>query len=78
MPDLSGVASISSGGLQGVRDVSAPSGLSLATPLNATLSTNADGSGSLGANTVSVTNGTVLYFIDETGKLPPVVEVFEQ
>ena len=78
MPDLSGVASISSGGLQGVRDVSAPSGLSLATPLNATLSTNADGSGSLGANTVSVTNGTVLYFIDETGKLPPVLEVFEQ
>ena len=37
-----------------------------------------DGSGNVGANTVAVTNGTVLYFIDETGNLPPVVQVFEQ
>ena len=51
---------------------------SLATPLNAALSINADGSGNLGASTVAVTNGTVLYFIDETGHLPPVVQVFEQ
>lgn len=78
VPDLCGVASISSGSLQGVQDISAQSGLSLATPFNATLSISADGSGNLGSNTVAVTNGTVLYFIDETGKLPPVVQVFEQ
>lgn len=77
-PDLSGVATIFSGSLQGVRDASAQSGLSLAAPFNATLSINGDGSGNLGANTVAVTNGTVLYFIDETGNLPPVVQVFEQ
>lgn len=34
------------------------------------LSINPDGSGNLGPNTVAVTNGTVLYFIDETGNLP--------
>jgi hypothetical protein len=78
VPGLSGVASITSGNLQGVRDASAQSGFSLASPLNATLSINADGSGNLGANTVAVTNGTVLYFIDETGNLPPLVQVVEQ
>lgn len=76
-PDLSGVTSISSGTIQGFQDVSAQSGLSLANPFNAPLSVNADGSGNLGANTVAVTNGTVLYLIDETGKLPPLVQVFE-
>ena len=34
------------------------------------LSINPDCSGNLGPNTVAVTNGTVLYFIDETGNLP--------
>lgn len=77
-PDLSGVASISSSNLQGVRDASAQSGFSLATPFNATLSINGDGSGNLGADTVAITNGTVLYFIDETGNLPPLVEVLER
>ena len=76
-PDLSGVASISSGGLQGVQDISAQSGFSLANPFSATLSINADGSGNVGSNTVIVTNGTVLYLIDESGKLPPLVQVFE-
>jgi hypothetical protein len=75
---FSGVATISSGNLQGVRDISAQSSLSLANPFSATLSINADGSGNLGANTVAVTNGSVLYLIDETGKLPPLVQVFEQ
>lgn len=78
VPDLSGVASISSGTFQGVRDVSAQSGLSLASSFNATLSINADGFGSLGANTVAMTNGTALYFIDETGNLSPLVQVLEQ
>ena len=78
VPDLSGVASISSGTLTGTQDASASSGLSLGSAFNATLSINADGSGNLGASTVAVTNGTVLYFIDETGTSPPVVQVFEQ
>ena len=78
VPDFSGVARISSGNLQGAMDKSGQAGFSLATPLNAALSINADGSGNLGASTVAVTNGTVLYFIDETGHLPPVVQVFEQ
>ncbi|MHB8754705.1 MAG: hypothetical protein ACYC92_07075 [Candidatus Acidiferrales bacterium] len=75
--DISGVASISSGNLQGTEDQSAPAGFSLDSPVSATLSISADGSGSLGANTVAVTNGTTLYFIDETSSLPPVVQVFE-
>jgi len=41
------------------------------------LSINPDGSGNLGPNTVAVTNGTVLYFIDETGNLPALVQIFE-
>lgn len=78
VPDLSGVALISSGNLQGVQDASAQSGLSLASPFTATLSINADGSGNLGANTVAVTNGTALYFIDESGKIPALVQVLAQ
>ena len=77
VPGLSGVVSISSASLKGVEDASAQSGLSLAIPFNAALSINADGSGSLGPSTVAVTNGTVLYFIDETGNLPPLVQVFD-
>ena len=75
--DLSGVASISSGNLQGTEDQSAPAGFSLGSPVSTALSISADGSGNLGANTVAVTNGTVLFFIDETSSLPPVVQVFE-
>ena len=77
VPGLSGIASISSGSLKGVEDASAQSGLSLAIPFNTAPSINADGSGNLGPSTVAVTNGTVLYFIDETGNLPPLVQVFE-
>ena len=77
VPGLSGVASISSGSLKGVEDASAQSGLSLAIPLSTALSINADGSGNVGPNTVAVTNGTVLYLIDETGNLPPLVQIFE-
>lgn len=78
VPELSGVALISSGNLQGVQDASTESGLSLASPFTATLSINADGSGNLGANTVAVTNGTALYFIDESGKIPALVQVLAQ
>jgi hypothetical protein len=78
VPDLSGVASISSGSLTGTKDTSATAGLSLGSAFKATLSINADGTGNLGANTVIVTNGTVLYFIDETATSPTLVQVFEQ
>ncbi len=78
VPDLSGVASISSGNLTGTKDASAPAGLSLGSAFSATLTINADGSGNLGANSVAVTNGTALYFISETGASPPLVQVFEQ
>ncbi|MHB8541508.1 MAG: hypothetical protein ACYDCD_11275 [Candidatus Acidiferrales bacterium] len=75
--DISGIASISAGNLQGTNDQSGPTGFSLGSPVSAALSISANGSGSLGANTVAVTNGTVLFFIDETSTLPPVVQVFE-
>jgi hypothetical protein len=77
VPGLSGVASISSGSLTGMEEASTPQGMSPGFALSRTLSINADGSGNLGSNTVAVTNGAVLYFIDETGNLPPLVQVFE-
>lgn len=76
--DLSGVASISSGSLTGTEDESAPGGLSLASAFSAMLTINASGSGNLGANTVAVTNGTALYFIDEANAAPAQVQVFEK
>jgi hypothetical protein len=76
--DLSGVASISSGSLAGTKDASAPAGFSLGSAFNATLTINADGSGNLGANTVAVTNGKILYFINEAAGAPAEVQVFEQ
>jgi hypothetical protein len=78
VPDLSGVASISSGSLTVTEDESAPAGLSLASPFSAMLSIDASGSGNLGADTVAVTNGTVLYFIDEANGAPAQVQVFEK
>jgi hypothetical protein len=76
--DLSGVASISSGSLTGTEDESALGGLSLASAFSALLTINANGSGNLGANTVAVTNGLVLYFIDEADGAPAQVQVFEK
>lgn len=78
VPDLSGVASISSGSLKGTQDASASTGLTTGTAFNASLSISANGSGNLGANTVAVTNGTVLYFINEADSAPAEVQVFEQ
>lgn len=76
--DLSGVTSISAGSITGTEDVSSLSGLVLDSPMNAALSINADGTGNLGSSTVAVTNGSELFFIDETGTLPPVVQVLEK
>jgi hypothetical protein len=76
--DLSGVASISSGSLTGTVDESTPAALSLASPFSATLTINANGLGNFGANTAAVTNGLVLYFINEAKDAPAQVQVFER
>jgi hypothetical protein len=78
VPGLSGIASISSGSLQGVQDASQPSGFALGTQRTAALAITANGTGNLGPNTVAVTNGTTLYLIDQSGTVPALVQVFEQ
>ena len=75
---LSGVATISSGSVQGSRDASRPTGFALGSAVSDTLTLHADGTGNLGSNTVAVTNGTALYVIEETGGASPEVQVFEQ
>jgi len=77
VPDISGIASISSGSLTGTQDVSGPSGLTLDSAISAALSINADGTGTLGPHGVIVTNGTQLYFINEASGAPAGVQVFE-
>lgn len=39
---------------------------------------NANGTGTVGTNTVAVTNGTRLYFIDETSGTAAEIKVVEQ
>lgn len=77
VPDISGIASISSGSLTGTQDVSGQGGLTLDSAISAALSINADGTGTLGPHGVVVTNGTVLYLINETSGAPAAVQVFE-
>lgn len=74
---ISGVASISAGSLTGTKDTSTPSGFSLGSPFNAALSISSNGSGNLGPNTVAVTNGKVLFFVNEANGAPAQVQVFE-
>ena len=78
VPDLSGVASISTGSLTGTQDQASSAGLSLGSAISATMSISANGTGNLGANTVAVTNGTTLYFVNQGSGEPAVVQVFEQ
>src|SRR5439155_161825 len=75
---LSGVATISSGSLQGTQDAGTPTGFTLGSAISAALSIHNDGTGSGGPNTVAVTNGTVLYVIDESSGAAAEVQVFEQ
>jgi hypothetical protein len=77
VPDIAGVASISAGSVSGTEDTAAPSSLTLGTSFSGSLAISADGTGTLGANTVAVTNGTVLYYIDEANDAPAQVQVFE-
>jgi len=63
----------------GFSDESAPTGLMPNQTIPSTAYTvNADGTGTVGPNTVSVTNGTLIYFIDESGgNTHPTVNVVE-
>ncbi|HTU35299.1 MAG TPA: Ig-like domain-containing protein [Candidatus Acidoferrum sp.] len=78
VPDISGIAAISSGTLTGTEDTSSSSGLSLSAVINAALSINSDGTGTMGPNTVLVTNGTEMYLINEANGAPAEVQVFQQ
>jgi hypothetical protein len=64
--------------LAGTKDASALAGFSLGSAFAATLTVNTDGSGNLGTNTAAVTNGKVLYFINEAAGAAAEVQVFEQ
>ncbi|MGH9734590.1 MAG: Ig-like domain-containing protein [Candidatus Acidiferrales bacterium] len=77
-PDLSGAATISSGTLTGIEDTSTSSGLSLGAPINSALAVNSDGTGTMGPNTVLVTNGMEIYFINEASGAPAEVQIFQQ
>lgn len=76
-PDISGVASISAGNLTGTKDASTASGFSLGSAFSSALSINSNGLGTLGPNTVAVTNGTLLFFLNEANGAPAQVQVFE-
>ena len=78
VPGVSGIASISSGNLTGTEDTSSASGLSLAAAIQAAVSINPDGTGTMGPNTVLVTNGTEIDFINEANGAPAAVQVFQQ
>lgn len=77
-PDLSGIAAISAGALTGIEDTSTSSGLSLGAAIDSALAINSDGTGTMGPNTVLVTNGTEIYFINEASGAPAEVQIFQQ
>lgn len=77
IPDISGVASISAGNVIGTKDASTASGFSLGSAFSAPLSVNSNGLGNLGPNTVAVTNGTLLFFLNEANGAPAQAQVFE-
>ena len=64
--------------MTGTEDTSSSSGLSLGAAINAALSIDSDGTGTMGPNTVLVTNGTEIYFINEASGAPAEVQVFQQ
>lgn len=78
IPGISGTVSVSSGNLTGTKDTSSPSAQTIGSTITLPLSISANGSGTLGANTVMVTNGSVIYFINEADGAAAQVQVFEQ
>lgn len=78
--DQSGIATLSSAGvISGTRDQSGPSGLTADQLISGVgpVSINSDGTGNFGVNTVAITNGTKLFFVDESGG-PAVIGEFEK
>ncbi|MGH9831304.1 MAG: hypothetical protein ACREDR_49505, partial [Blastocatellia bacterium] len=74
--NFAGVLAAAAGTATGTEDLSGPAGLSSGKAVTLPLSITANGSGNVGAKTVAVTNGTVLYFIDENGN-PASVGIIE-
>ncbi len=75
--NTSGTASVSSGNLEGTGDMASLSGFTLGTTFSAPVTINADGTGNLGPNSVAVTNGAKLFYINEAAGAPAAVQVFE-
>lgn len=69
-----------SGLAAGIEDESQPgaNGLLVSQALNQTYTINADGTGNAGTNTAAVTNGSTIYFIDETPGKDPSILVIQQ
>ena len=72
------VVTPSTGAINGTQDSSGPGGnLQTGKAITGTFVINSDGTGNLGANTVLLTNGTKVFFIDESGG-PARITVVEQ
>jgi uncharacterized repeat protein (TIGR01451 family) len=78
--DQSGVATLSSAGaISGTQDQSGFSGLQANQAISGVgpVSINSDGTGNVGPKTAAITNGTKLFFIDESGG-PAVIKVLDK
>jgi Bacterial Ig-like domain (group 2) len=75
-----GVVGFTSGIASGTEDSSifGPGGLLTMQTISQTYTINADGTGNAGANTVAVTNGSTIFFVDETPGKDPQILVIEQ
>lgn len=75
-----GIISFTSGIGSGTEDASksGASGLVASQAINQTYTINADGTGNAGANTAVVTNGSTIFFADETPGQDPELVVIEQ
>jgi hypothetical protein len=74
-----GTVSVTSGTVSGLQDSSQPTSPFLQTgkTVSGTFVINADGTGNLGPNTVLITNGTKVFFMDESGG-PASITIVEQ
>ena len=75
-----GVLSFTSGLASGTEDASksGASGLVASQAISQTYTINADGTGNAGTNTAAVTNGSTVFFVDETPGQDPEIVVIEQ
>jgi len=70
----------STGAVSGTQDSSQPTSPFLQTGkiVSGTITINANGTGNVGTNTVAITNGTKVFFIDESSGAPAEITVVEQ